>query len=85
MLGDNGVHDAKVDLDDLLVAATHIPLVILAYGGPGVTLEHLATQVGRDRPVLRTVAVPYRLLGPIALEEKNATNRDPHRRWPPSP
>ena len=63
-------------LDELLDAAREHPVVVLSYGGPTMTLAELSSTVARHRTVRRAVAIPYRHLGSIASEEKNAQNRE---------
>lgn len=76
MLGDGASRGPPPTLDDLLDAARGIPLLLLSYGGPTITLEELVAQVTRHRRVTRSLAIPYRHLGSIASEEKNATNNE---------
>ena len=76
LLGDDPAGRPPPALDDLLGCARHVPVVLLSYGGPTVTLEGLVAQVSRHRPVRRELEVPYRHLGSIASEEKNATNKE---------
>lgn len=76
LLGDDTPGSAPPSLNDLLDVAGRVPLVLLSYGGPTISLEGLVAQVGRHRRVLRSLAIPYRHLGSIASEEKNATNNE---------
>ncbi|MPZ23596.1 MAG: hypothetical protein GEU28_08625 [Dehalococcoidia bacterium] len=76
LLGGERVSLPAPTLDDLLGASRHIPLLVLSYGGPGVDLDGLVSRVGRHRPVLRALAVPYPHLPSIASEEKNARNQE---------
>jgi adenine-specific DNA-methyltransferase len=76
LLGDTVPTGPRLELTELLDAAAAHPFVMLTYGGPWVTLEHLTATLTRFRPVLRALAIPYRHLGPIASEERNATNRE---------
>jgi hypothetical protein len=64
------------DLDDLLAASQPATYVVLSYGGPTQNLEDLVSLVGRHRPVLRALAVPYPHLRSIASEETNAKNKE---------
>jgi hypothetical protein len=76
LLRDAGEHPSVPTLDELLDAAASVPLVLLSYGGPSVTLASLEATVARHRSVLAAHAIPYRHLGSIASEEKNASNRE---------
>ncbi len=76
LLGDDPSRAPAPSLDDLLEAAREVPLVVLSFGGPTVSLETLIQQVRRHRPVKTAHAIPYRHLGSIASEEKNRANRE---------
>ena len=76
LLGDEVGRSAPPTLDRLLDAARHIPLLLLSYGGPAITLEDLVARVRHHHPVLRALSVPYRHLSSIASEVKNATNKE---------
>ncbi len=76
LLGDEPRERAPPTLDELLTAARHIPLVVLSYGGPTVTLDDLVATVGAQRRVVRALAVPYPHLRSIASKEKNDANRE---------
>jgi len=59
ILGDQHL-DARVPgIDELLQAASHIPTVVLSYGGPTITLAQLTSLVARHRRVQR--ALPSRM------------------------
>jgi D12 class N6 adenine-specific DNA methyltransferase len=76
LLGDSPPSGTAPTLDDLLDAGRESALVVLSYGGPTVTLDQLTATVSAHRRVLRALAIPYRHLGSIASEEKNAQNRE---------
>lgn len=76
LLGDEPAARPPPSLDELLDSAGHIPLLVLSFGGPTVSLGELAALVGRHRKVIAAHALPYRHLGSIASEKKNATNRE---------
>jgi hypothetical protein len=66
LLGDESPTAATVKLDDLLEAARDVPIVVLSYGGPKVTLEGLVTQVQAHRQVTVSKAVPYKHLRSVS-------------------
>lgn len=76
ILGDAPDKGAAPTLDALMDAARAHELVVLSYGGPTLTLGQLVATVSAHRRVQRALAIPYRHLGSIASEEKNATNRE---------
>jgi len=76
ILGDGAEFGLPPSLDELLEAASHIPLVLLSYGGPTVNLDSLIVQVRRHRPVRRALAIPYPHLGSIASAAKTAENKE---------
>ena len=47
LLDDRPPERAPPTLDELLAAAEHVPLVVLSYGGPTLTLEELRAEVAR--------------------------------------
>ena len=63
-------------LDELLDAAAAIPLLVLSYGGPTVSLAELEALVARHRPLVRALAVPYPHLRSVASAQKNQENRE---------
>ncbi len=63
-------------LDELFQAASHIPAWLVSLNNAILNLDQLLDLVRRHRPELKAVEVPYRHLGSIACEEKNATNRE---------
>ena len=75
LLGDNPGSTRVPSLDALLRVSEHVPLLVLSYGGRGVTLDELAAHVGRHRHVVKALEVPYAHLQSIASEEKNVRNR----------
>jgi len=76
LLGDTGPPGPPPTLDELLDAAVEIPLLVLSYGGPTISLAELEALVARHRPVLRALAVPYSHLRSIASDRKNRENRE---------
>lgn len=76
ILGDIANMTPPPTLDALFDAARDVPLVVLSYGGPRVTLDGLVAIVGRHRPVLRALAIPYPHLRSLATKEKNRENRE---------
>lgn len=75
-LGDVPPERPPPTLEQLLDAARDIPLVVLSYGGPTVTLDELVESVNVHREVVRAVAIPYPHLRSIASKEKNDANRE---------
>lgn len=75
LLGDTGPppHPPPT-LDELLETAAEIPLLVLSYGGPTVSLTELEALVARHRPVVRSLAIPYPHLRSIASDQKNRDN-----------
>jgi hypothetical protein len=63
-------------LDELFRAASHIPVWLISLNNAVLTLDQLLDLVRCHRPGVRAVQVPYRHLGSIASEEKNASNRE---------
>ena len=61
---------------DLLDAAVAAPIVVLSYGGPGVTLTDVTAQVARQRQVAQARAIPYPRLRAVAKEHTNATSHE---------
>ncbi len=76
LLDDTPSIGAALSLDALLDAAAAIPVLVLSYGGPSLTLAEVEAAVARHRRVERALAIPYRHLGALASAEKNATNRE---------
>ena len=60
-------------LRGLFQAASHIPVWLVSLGNAALELEELLDLI---RPHIEAVQVPYRHLGSIATEEKNARNRE---------
>ncbi len=73
-LGDAPTERPPPTIEQLLDAAREIPLVVLSYGGPTVTLDELVETVGAYREVVRAVAIPYPHLRSIASKEKSDAN-----------
>ena len=71
LLGDTPAAAAAPDLDELLAAAAHIPLALISFGGPTLTLPELSACVSRHRPVLQALAVPHVHLASIARRNQN--------------
>ena len=63
-------------LPALFEACRHIPVWLLSLNNACLSLEELLDLVRRHRRNVRAVEVPYRHLGSIASEEKNAKNRE---------
>jgi hypothetical protein len=63
-------------LDELFGAASHIPTWLVSLGNAALELEELLDLIRPHRPNIEAVQVPYRHLGSIATEEKNARNRE---------
>ena len=59
LLGDDLPAAPPPRLADLLDAAVAAPIVVLSYGGPGVTLTDVTAQVARHRQVASARAIPY--------------------------
>ena len=72
LLGDPPPPDRTMDLATLFIAAQQIPVVVLSYGGPTVSLDRLADTVRQYRPVTRTLAIHHPHLPAIATEVTNA-------------
>ena len=73
LLGDDLPAAPAPRLADLLDAAVAAPIVVLSYGGPGVTLTDVTAQVARHRQVTSARAIPYPRLRAVAKEHTNAT------------
>ena len=71
LLGDKRLPEPAPQLDELLETASGVPVVVLSYGGPSVTLYSLVSQISRHRPVTNAIAVPYRHLRSISKEGTN--------------
>ena len=76
LLGDDLANAKPPSLDELLEAATEPEIVLVCYGGPSTSLEDVTELVGRHRPVLRAVEIPYPRLRAISREETNAESRE---------
>jgi hypothetical protein len=76
LLGDNRPPQAAPVLADLLAASTHIKTLVLSYGGPRTDLDALVAAVAGQRTIQRALAIPYRHLGALATEQKNASNKE---------
>ncbi len=76
LLGDPAPPAPAPDLDALLDAARAIPLLLLSYGGPAITLDQVVAQVARHRPVLRALEVPYPHLPALATKESAHAARE---------
>jgi hypothetical protein len=63
-------------LRGLFQAASHIPVWLVSLGNAALELEELLDLIRPHRPNIEAVQVPYRHLGSIATEEKNARNRE---------
>ena len=76
LLGDDLPAVPAPRLADLLDAAVAAPIVVLSYGGPGVTLTDVTAQVARHRQVAQARAIPYPRLRAVAKEHTNATSHE---------
>lgn len=63
-------------LTELFGAAEHIPVWLISFGNAVLDLDGLLELVRPYRPNIRAVRVPYRHLGSIASEVKNAENEE---------
>lgn len=63
-------------LDELLDAARHVPHLVLSANNAVLDEDTLRRLVARHRPVQRLLSIPYRHYGPVATNEKNASNRE---------
>lgn len=63
-------------LDKLFRACSHIPVWLVSLNNAAVDLEELKDLIRPHRPNIDAVHLPYRHLGSIASEEKNATNKE---------
>jgi len=76
VLGDEPSATAPPGLDELLDASRAAPWMVLSYGGPSLALDDLTATVGRHRPVLRALAVPYPHLRALATTAHAQSNRE---------
>jgi len=76
VLGDDPATIAPPGLDELLEGSRAAPWLVLSYGGPALTLDDLTATVGRHRPVLRALAVPYPHLRALATTAHAQSNRE---------
>jgi hypothetical protein len=53
-----------------------VPVWLISLNNSALGLEELSDLVRRHKKEVRALEVPYRHLGSIASEEKNATNRE---------
>ena len=63
-------------LTELLRAAENIPVWLISFGNAVLDLGALTELVRLHKPNIRAVQVPYRHLGSLATEEKNAQNKE---------
>ena len=76
MLGDVDGTRPEPSLEALLESAAHVPVMVLSYGGPTVTLETLTALVGQHRNVVQAVAIPYPHLRSVARKETSREDRE---------
>ena len=76
LLGDDLPAAPAPRLADLLDAAVAAPIVVLSYGGPGVTLTDVTAQVARHRQVAQARVIPYPRLRAVAKEHTNVTSHE---------
>lgn len=63
-------------LPELFRACRHIPVWLVSFNNSVLSLEELEALIRPHRPNVTSVRVPYRHLGSIASEEKNAKNEE---------
>lgn len=68
--------DAWAFIEEVLAAATHIPVWAISLGGPVVELPALAELVGRYRSRVHAEAVAYAHLTGLSSAEAKASNRE---------
>jgi len=74
LLKDKSATDSSTPkLDELLEASSHIPTLVLSYGGPEVCIDSLTALVARHRKVVEAVHVPYRHL-PSVSKKRGMSN-----------
>lgn len=77
LLGDEErLSGATPTIEALLDAAAEVPLLVLSYGGPTVTLESLVHRVTERRRVLRAVEIPYPRLRALSTKEQIDASRE---------
>jgi len=80
-LGDDGIGTSAFSskqppIDELLIACSHIPVVVLSLNNSLLSENELTSLVARRRQVERVVSMPYPHYGPLATARKNAENRE---------
>ena len=68
--------DAMAFIEEVLAAATHIPVWAISLGGPVVELPALAEMVGRYRCQVKAEAVAYAHLTGLSSADSKASNRE---------
>ena len=63
-------------LQELFKACTHVPIWLISLNNAAMELTELEALIRQSRQNVRSIEVPYRHLGSIASEEKNARNRE---------
>ena len=73
LLGDQPEANSSVpDLRELLDSSSHIPVLVLSYGGPEASIKSLTDSISRHREVVEAVQVPYRHLPSISRKKGNS-------------
>ena len=80
-LGDDGIGTSAFSskqppIDELLIACSHIPVVVLSLNNSLLSENELTSLVARRRQVERVVSMTYPHYGPLATARKNAENRE---------
>ncbi len=60
----------------MFAAAEHVPIWIVSLNNARLSLEQLLDLIRPQRPTTQALEVPYRHLGSIATEAKNASNKE---------
>ncbi len=63
-------------LPQLFEVCQHIPVWVVSFNNAVLDLDRLLELVRPYRPIIRAVRVPYRHLGSLASEAKNAQNEE---------
>ena len=73
LLGDHPEANSSVpDLQELLEFSSHIPVLVLSYGGPEASIKSLTDLISTRRKVLEAVQVPYRHLPSVSRKKGNS-------------
>jgi hypothetical protein len=63
-------------LEELLNGCRHVPVWVISYHAGILSLDRLSSMVGAHREVILALEIPYRHLGSIASDRRNAENRE---------